>query len=70
MIGITGYSIACLAEILERSSVKIDTVLSYSRFTLMDSSLLSLLPQLTSKQVTGGRESLQAERRERVSAKT
>jgi len=39
MIGITGYALAPLREVLERSAVKIDAVLSYCRLTLIDASL-------------------------------
>lgn len=39
-IGITGYPVDELKNIYERSTVKIDTILSYSRLTLSDSSLL------------------------------
>ncbi|XP_071506893.1 uncharacterized protein [Diadema antillarum] len=39
-IGITGYPISTLREIVERSKVKIDTVLSYCHLDLNDSSLL------------------------------
>ena len=38
-IGITGYPLGPLKEIVERSHVKIDSVLSYCRLTLNDSSL-------------------------------
>jgi aryl-alcohol dehydrogenase-like predicted oxidoreductase len=38
-IGITSYSIAVLKEIVEKSKVKVDSVLSYSRLTMNDSSL-------------------------------
>ncbi|XP_011663121.1 L-galactose dehydrogenase [Strongylocentrotus purpuratus] len=39
-IGITGYPISTLREIVERSTVKIDSVLSYCHLDLNDSSLL------------------------------
>ena len=38
-IGITGYPIHALRQVLERTSVKIDSVLSYCRLTLWDPSL-------------------------------
>ena len=38
-IGITGYPLGPLREVVERSRVKIDCVLSYCRLTLNDSSL-------------------------------
>ena len=42
-IGITGYPIGVLKEIIAKSHVKIDTVLSYCHLTLNDSTLLSEL---------------------------
>ena len=39
-IGITGYDIRLLREVCERSTVKIDSVLSYCRCTLNDRTLL------------------------------
>ena len=51
MIGITGYALEPLREILERSTVKIDTVLSYCRLTLIDNSLEELFPFFESKDV-------------------
>ena len=40
-IGITGYPISVLKEVITKSHVKIDTVLSYCHLTLNDSTLLS-----------------------------
>jgi len=43
-IGVTGYPVSVLNEFLERSPVKIDMILSYARFSLIDSTLLDFLP--------------------------
>lgn len=51
MIGITGYPLGPLKEVLERSKVKVSTVLSYSRETLFDKSLMDFLPFLNDKGV-------------------
>ena len=40
-IGITGYPLQPLREIITRSNVKIDSVLSYARLSLNDSSLVN-----------------------------
>ncbi len=40
-IGITGYPLGPLREVLERSHVKIDSVLSYCRLSLNDTSLVN-----------------------------
>lgn len=40
-VGITGYPLGPLREVVERSKVKISSVLSYSRLTLSDSSLVN-----------------------------
>ncbi len=40
-IGITGYPLGPLREVVERSPVKIDSVLSYCRLSLNDTSLVS-----------------------------
>uniref|UniRef100_T1IMR7 NADP-dependent oxidoreductase domain-containing protein n=1 Tax=Strigamia maritima TaxID=126957 RepID=T1IMR7_STRMM len=42
-IGITGYPIKTLMEVVEKSSVQLDTVLSYCRCCLVDSSLLDYI---------------------------
>merc|ERR1711990_367154 len=39
-IGITGYPLHLLVELLKRSDILLETVLSYSRATLQDSSLI------------------------------
>ena len=39
-IGITGYSIETLKEVIKRSPIKIDSVLSYCRLSLFDNSLI------------------------------
>jgi len=39
-IGITGYILSSLREVVEKSSVQIDSVLSYGRLTLVDTSLI------------------------------
>ncbi|XP_076326143.1 uncharacterized protein LOC143233622 isoform X2 [Tachypleus tridentatus] len=43
-IGITGYPLGVLREVVERSTVKLDSVLSYCRCTLFDQSLLEHIP--------------------------
>lgn len=43
-IGITGFSIKVLKEVVERSKTKIDSILSYSRLTLLDDVLLDYIP--------------------------
>ena len=48
-IGITGYPIKVLQDVLERSSVKIDSVLSYCRLTLCDTSLADHFKYFQSK---------------------
>ena len=51
-IGITGYALAPILEVLQRSSVKIDVVLSYARMTLLDCSLArDLLPLLHERKI-------------------
>ena len=48
-IGITGYPIKVLRDVLERSSVKIDSVLSYCRLTVWDPSLTEHFSYFQSK---------------------
>ena len=48
-IGITGYPIQVLRNVLERSSVKIDSVLSYCRLTVWDPSLTEHFSYFQSK---------------------
>jgi diketogulonate reductase-like aldo/keto reductase len=43
-IGVTGYPVSVLKEAVERSNVKIDTILSYTRETLIDDTLKKFLP--------------------------
>lgn len=40
-IGITGYTLSTLKAVVERSHVNIDSVLSYARLTLIDTSLIN-----------------------------
>ncbi len=42
-VGITGYSLPCLLDVIIRSKIKVDCVLSYCRLTLNDSTLLPKL---------------------------
>lgn len=42
-IGVTGYPVSTLAECISKSNIKIDTVLSYSRLSLIDSTLRNYL---------------------------
>ncbi|XP_018574593.1 L-galactose dehydrogenase-like isoform X2 [Anoplophora glabripennis] len=44
-VGITGYPVSTLLECAEQSSVKIDTVLSYCRLTMIDNTLQSFIPK-------------------------
>ena len=50
-IGITGYPIKILRDILERSPVKIDSVLSYCRLTVWDPSLTEHFSYFQSKRI-------------------
>jgi aryl-alcohol dehydrogenase-like predicted oxidoreductase len=43
-IGVTGYTVSVLKEATERSTTKVDTVLSYARDTLTDNALKKYLP--------------------------
>lgn len=43
-IGITGYPLHTLKEVIEQSPVRVDTVLSYCRGTLFDDTLATFLP--------------------------
>lgn len=44
-IGITGYPVSTLLKCVEKSSVKIDTILSYCRLTMIDNALQSFIPK-------------------------
>lgn len=44
-LGITGYPVSTLNEILEKSSTKINSVLSYCRLTMIDDTLKSFIPR-------------------------
>lgn len=48
-IGITGYPLEFLKEVVERSQVKIDTVLTYCRLSLNDSTLVEYFPFFSEK---------------------
>ncbi|XP_065217954.1 uncharacterized protein LOC135843846 [Planococcus citri] len=50
-IGISGYPISTLWEVVEKSSVQIKCVLTYCRDTLFDCSLQDFLPKFQSKNV-------------------
>lgn len=43
-IGITGYPVSVLKECIEKSNINIACVLSYSRLTLIDETLLEYIP--------------------------
>lgn len=43
-IGVTGYPVRTLAECVEKSTIKIDMVLSYARLTMLDDGLKEYLP--------------------------
>lgn len=51
MIGMTGYPMEVQREIISRSSVKIDTCLSYCHYSMNDTTLLNYLPFLREKDV-------------------
>lgn len=44
-IGVTGYPLSKLWEVIEKAKTKIDTVLSYCRLTIMDDSLKEYIPR-------------------------
>ncbi|XP_054168197.1 uncharacterized protein LOC128965512 [Oppia nitens] len=48
-IGITGYPLHTLKEIIDKSYIKLDVVLSYCRITPFDQSLLQYIPAFKSK---------------------
>lgn len=48
-IGINGYPLSTLKQVLELSTVHVDTVLSYCRNTLMDQDLSSFIPYFQSR---------------------
>lgn len=48
-IGVTGYPVSVLKEAIERSNTKVDTVLSYTRDTLIDDTFKKFLPFFQSK---------------------
>lgn len=50
-VGITGYPLDQFKYVLERTSVKVDIVLSYCRCTLIDRSLDSMFPFFESEGV-------------------
>ncbi|RXG67440.1 L-galactose dehydrogenase, partial [Armadillidium vulgare] len=50
-IGITGYVLNSLKEVLERSKVNIDCVLTYARYTLIDDGLAEYVPFFQKKGV-------------------
>ncbi|XP_035726799.1 L-galactose dehydrogenase-like isoform X3 [Vespa mandarinia] len=43
-IGITGYPLSVLKECIEQSNINIACVLTYSRFTLLDDTLMQFIP--------------------------
>lgn len=43
-IGLTGYPVSVLKECVEKSNINISCVLSYSRLTLIDDTLLEYIP--------------------------
>ncbi|KAF2353377.1 NADP-dependent oxidoreductase domain, partial [Trinorchestia longiramus] len=48
-IGISGYPLSTLKDVIERSTVPIDVVMSYCRCTLMDQELLKYVPYFQSR---------------------
>jgi len=51
-IGITGYPVSTLKEVVKRSKVKIDSILSYSRNNLHDDTLQSFMPFFQERNVS------------------
>lgn len=43
-VGITGYPVITLKECIDKSNIKIDMILSYTRLTLIDDSLNNFVP--------------------------
>ena len=43
-IGVTGYPVSVIKQVVERSPVEVSMILSYSRETLIDNTLKSYLP--------------------------
>lgn len=43
-IGVTGYPISILKECIEQSNINIACVLTYTRYTLIDETLIQYLP--------------------------
>ncbi|OAD62536.1 D-arabinose 1-dehydrogenase [Eufriesea mexicana] len=43
-IGITGYPVSILKECIEKSNINISCILSYTRYTLIDNTLLEYIP--------------------------
>ncbi|XP_072401192.1 uncharacterized protein [Diabrotica undecimpunctata] len=50
-IGLTGYPVSTLSEVIEKSKISIDMILSYTRLTMIDDTLRSFIPTLQSKHV-------------------
>ena len=50
-IGITGYILSALKDVVEKSTVTIDSVLSYGRLTLIDTSLIKEFDYFHSKDI-------------------
>ncbi|XP_042226820.1 L-galactose dehydrogenase-like isoform X2 [Homarus americanus] len=50
-IGITGYPLHLLQEVIERSSINIELVLSYARNTLLDDTLKEFIPFFQSRNI-------------------
>lgn len=48
-IGVTGFPVSKLKELIDASKTKIDSVLSYARLTLLDDVLLDFIPGFKSK---------------------
>ena len=48
-IGVSGYPLRIFREVLDRTDI--DTIITYCRYTLIDTSLLELLPYLEAKGV-------------------
>ncbi|KAJ8920751.1 hypothetical protein NQ315_004891 [Exocentrus adspersus] len=50
-VGITGYPVSTLLECVEKSSIKINTVLSYCRLTMIDNTLNDFIPKFKANSV-------------------
>ncbi|KAJ9573803.1 hypothetical protein L9F63_008840 [Diploptera punctata] len=50
-IGVTGYPVSAIKEVVERSAINVSVILSYTRDTLIDDTLKSYLPYFQSRDI-------------------